>query len=78
MTTRYRMHGEIQRLWNGRGSINTLGILKFIHARNQKIWNLTSQPTTGKRNLVPSASLLRILEALAKDEIASPFHDTIT
>lgn len=39
---------------------------------------LTSVPTTGKLNLIPSASPFRILEALAKDEIASPFQDTIT
>ena len=72
------MHGDVPRLWNDRGSTNTKGILKFIHARSKRFWNLTSQPTTGRWNLVPSASLLRILEALAKDEIASPFHDTIT
>lgn len=40
--------------------------------------NLTSHPTTGKYNFDSFASALRIFDALAKAEIASPFHETIT
>lgn len=38
----------------------------------------TLHPVTGKYNLVPAGPDFRICEALAKADIASPFHETIT
>lgn len=40
--------------------------------------NFTLHPVIGKQNLVPVGSDFRIWEALAKADIASPFHETIT
>lgn len=44
----------------------------------QMYQNLTLHPISGKLCFVSAGSTLRILEALAKDEITRPFHDTIT
>jgi hypothetical protein len=44
----------------------------------RKEQSLTLHPVTGKLNIVPDGPDIRICEALAKTDIASPFQETIT
>lgn len=49
-----------------------------MHHLKGEAQSLTLHPVTGKLNLVPVGPDLRICEARAKADIASPFHETIT